>query len=64
MEEKTSGEPCAAHNCLKPRWKDGWCATHWYGHSARMMLHAGPDPQPDSLAICEAIWAASPPHEL
>jgi hypothetical protein len=59
MAERTSGEPCAAHNCLKPRWKDGLCAAHWYAHQARLRLHLEARGTPDSLAICEAIWNAS-----
>jgi hypothetical protein len=51
--------PCAAHNCLKPRWKDGWCAAHWYAHEARLRLKAETEEASDSLAICEAIWNAS-----
>ena len=52
-------EPCAAHNCLKPRWKDGWCAAHWYAHMVRLSLQIDEKHPPDSLAICEAIWNAS-----
>jgi len=48
--------PCAAHNCLKPRWKDGWCAAHWYAHLARLTLQVQ---RAESLATCEAIWNAS-----
>ncbi|HTX32097.1 MAG TPA: hypothetical protein VMD09_11980 [Solirubrobacteraceae bacterium] len=59
MAGSTSGERCAAHNCLKPRWKDGWCAAHWYAHMARLGLQVDTDDPPASLAICEAIWDAS-----
>lgn len=52
-------KPCAAQNCLRPRYRDGWCALHWYAHRARLILEIEAADQPDSLAICEAIWAAS-----
>jgi hypothetical protein len=58
MTPHTHGEACAAHNCLKPRWKEGWCATHWYAHRTRLILHAK-QIESESLAICEAIWNAS-----
>ncbi|HUA47028.1 MAG TPA: hypothetical protein VMA77_17475 [Solirubrobacteraceae bacterium] len=54
-----SGHPCAAHNCLKPRWKEGWCIAHWYAHEALMFMNSDAVHAPESLAICEAIWAAS-----
>jgi hypothetical protein len=45
---------------LQPRWKDGWCATHWYAHKALLSrLKIETEDKPESLAICEAIWAAS-----
>jgi hypothetical protein len=59
MTGGTAGEVCAAHNCLKPRWKEGWCAGHWYAYRARLLLHVEAEEEPDSLAICEAIWNAS-----
>ncbi len=59
MGADTSAGRCAAHNCLKPGFKDGWCAAHWYAHRALLMLHAEADDKPASLAICEAIWNAS-----
>jgi hypothetical protein len=59
MAGDTYGKPCAAHNCVKPRWKEGWCAAHWYAHRALVLLHSEADEEPESLAICEAIWAAS-----
>jgi hypothetical protein len=60
MAANTGGEPCAAHNCLRPRWKEGWCTAHWYAHHA-LLLHYSEleDNIPDSLAICQAIWDAS-----
>lgn len=57
MAGGTSGDPCAAHNCLKPRWKDGWCAAHFYAH--RVLSHLQNETEDDSdssLAIREAIW--------
>ncbi len=59
MATDASATRCAAHNCLKPRFRDGWCAGHWYAHQALLLLHADADAKPDSLAICEAIWNAS-----
>jgi hypothetical protein len=59
MAGSTSGGPCAAHNCLKPRWKEGWCAAQWYAHMARVSLQIEAEEPPESLAICEAIWNAS-----
>jgi hypothetical protein len=54
------GHTCAAHNCLKPRWKEGWCAAHWYAHEARLHLYRdAEDDELESIAICEAIWNAS-----
>jgi hypothetical protein len=53
------GQPCAAHSCLRPRAKGGWCIAHWYAHEALVLLHSEADDEPDSLAICRAIWAAS-----
>jgi hypothetical protein len=50
---------CAAHNCLKPRWKEGWCAAHWYAHEARLLFYSEPEGEAESIAICEAIWNAS-----
>jgi len=50
---------CAAHNCLKPRWREVWCAAHWYAHEARMSQLLETDDLSDSLWICEAIWNAS-----
>ena len=58
MAGLTVGSPCAAHNCLKPRWKDGWCIAHWYADRARLLLQAEAEETPDSLAICQAIWNA------
>jgi hypothetical protein len=54
-----AGEPCAAHHCLKPHWKDGWCVAHWYAHMVRLRVHAQTQARADSIAICEAIWNAS-----
>jgi hypothetical protein len=59
MAGSTSGGPCAAHNCLKPRWQDGLCAAHWFAHQARLQLHAEREAHQDSIAICQAIWDAS-----
>lgn len=59
MAEGSTSKPCAAHNCLKTRYKEGWCAAHWYAHTARLVLQLEPVGNPDSLAICEAIWDAS-----
>jgi hypothetical protein len=59
MARSPFGPPCAADNCLKPRWKDGWCAAHWYAHEARLSVRSEIESAPDSLAICEAIWNAS-----
>lgn len=59
MAESTFGKVCAAHNCLKPCWKEGWCASHWYAHMARLRLQIETEDGLDSLAICEAIWNAS-----
>jgi hypothetical protein len=68
------GGPCAAHHCLKPRYRDGWCIAHWFAHRARtQLIEAEPgqlletvtepfietETGSDSLAICEAIWNAS-----
>ena len=53
------GEVCGAHNCLKPRWRDGWCAAHWYAHRVRLHLQAELGRRAESLAICEAIWKVS-----
>jgi hypothetical protein len=56
------GHACAAHNCLKPRWKEEWCAAHWYAHQARLVFYREPEEtedESDSLAICRAIWNAS-----
>lgn len=59
MAGSTAGKVCAAQNCLKAGWKDGWCAGHWYAYKARLLLHSEAEDKPDSLAICEAIWDAS-----
>jgi hypothetical protein len=53
------GPPCAAHNCLRPRAKEGWCFAHWYAHEALLLLHQEAEAESESLAICEAIWDAS-----
>ena len=58
MAAGTSSATCAAHNCLKPRFRDGWCAAHWYAHRALVLLQAEAEDKPESLAICEAIWNA------
>ncbi len=52
-------EICAADECLEPRWKDGWCHGHWYAHKARLHAEGAAEANPESLAICEAIWNAS-----
>jgi hypothetical protein len=59
MTGRTFGRACAAHNCLKPQWKEGLCAAHWYAHEARLHLYREEEDDPDSIAICEAIWNAS-----
>jgi hypothetical protein len=59
MTGGTLGQPCAAHNCLKPRRKEGWCLAHWYAHEALLLLQSQADDEPESLAICQAIWDAS-----
>ena len=59
MARGAVGKVCAAHNCLKPHWKEGWCAGHWYAAKARLLLQAEVEDRPESLAICEAIWNAS-----
>jgi hypothetical protein len=53
-----SGQPCAAHNCLRPQVKQGWCIAHWYAHEALLLLHSEAE-ESESLAICQAIWDAS-----
>ena len=59
MTGGTFGQPCSAHNCLRPQVKEGWCIAHWYAHEALLLLHSESDDEPDSLAICRAIWAVS-----
>jgi hypothetical protein len=59
MTGSTFGQPCAAHNCLKPSRKEGWCLAHWHAHQALVLLHSEAEEESDSLAICEAIWGAS-----
>jgi hypothetical protein len=59
MAGSTFGKVCAADNCLKPCWREGWCAAHWYAHIARLRLQTETEDGPDSLAICQAIWNAS-----
>jgi hypothetical protein len=44
---------------VKPRYKEGWCAAHWYAHQARLDLQLDVEDQPHSIAICQAIWDAS-----
>jgi hypothetical protein len=60
MAGRPCDEPCAAHNCLAPRWMEGFCAAHWCAHRALVTSLGYEDAsKPDSLLICEAIWAAS-----
>ncbi len=59
MTGRAFGQPCAAHNCLRPRVKEEWCVAHWYAHEARLLLHQEAEAESESLAICEAIWDAS-----
>lgn len=33
--------------------------AHWYAHEALLLLHSEEEDESESLAICEAIWAAS-----
>ena len=53
METGIFANVCAAHNCLKPHWKDGWCAAHWYAHTTRLRLEPELQNRPESLVICE-----------
>jgi hypothetical protein len=58
MTDANSNGACAADNCWKPRWREGWCTAHWLAHQARL-LESDSEAEPDSLAICEAIWSIS-----
>lgn len=52
-------DACAAHCCLRPRWKDAWCHAHWHAYQALVPLNSDAENVPESLAICEAIWSVS-----